>query len=205
VSGVRVHQTRDQHLVAATKRQLVPVTGIARTLLDVCAVVDDDFEALRALDDARRRGLVGWSELWETLVLHARRGRPGIARFRRLLDLRAGKQVSEGVFEALVQRLLIDAGLPKFEPGHEVRVAGRRYRIDLARPVEKIAVECDGRMGHGHEKAFEHDRVRNNDLELAGWLVLHYTWRRLVETPEAIVAEVRQALTARVTGRRPDQ
>jgi very-short-patch-repair endonuclease len=197
LTGVRLHRSRAFELIGATRRQLVPVTGIARTLLDVCAAVDDDFTALRALDDARRRGLVGWPELWETLVLHARRGRPGVARFRRLLDLRAGKQVPEGVFEALVQPLLVDAGLPEFEPRHWVTVAGRRYRLDLARPVERVAVECDGRMGHGHERAFEDDRVHDNDLKLAGWLVLHYTWRRLVDNPEAIVAEVREALVGR--------
>lgn len=196
-TGVRLHECRDHHLAGATKRQLVPVTGIARTLLDVCAVVDDDFAGLRGLDDARRRGLVGWPELWETLVLHARRGRPGVARFRRLLDLRAGKKVPEGVFEALVQRLLVDAELPEFEPGHWVTVAGHRYRLDLARAEEKVAIECDGRMGHGHERAFEADPVRDNHLKLAGWLVLHYTWRRLVENPEAIVAEVREALAGR--------
>jgi very-short-patch-repair endonuclease len=60
-----------------------------------------------------------------------------------------------------------------------------------------MTLECDGRVGHGHEAAFERDRVRSNDLELAGWLVLHYTWRRLTENPEAVVAEVRQALEAR--------
>jgi len=201
-SGVRLHECRDHHLAGAVKRQLVPVTGVARTLLDLCAGVEDDFEALKALDDARRRGLVGWPELWETLVLHARRGRPGVARFRRLLELRAGKRVPEGVFEALIQKLLVDAGLPEFEPGYEVVVAGRRYRLDLARSREQVAVECDGRMGHGHEAAFERDRVRSNDLELAGWLVLRYTWRRLTENPEAIVAEVRQAVAARA--HRPD-
>jgi very-short-patch-repair endonuclease len=195
--GARLHRSRAYDLIAATTKQQVPVTGIGRTLLDVCAAVDDDFGGLRALDDARRRGLVGWPELWETLVLHARRGRPGVARFRRLLDLRAGKQVPEGVFEALVQRLLVDAGLPEFEPRHWVTAAGRRYRFDLASPREMVAVECDGRIGHGHERAFEDDRVRDNDLKLAGWLVLHYTWRRLVDNPEAIVAEVREALVGR--------
>ncbi len=64
-------------------------------------------------------------------------------------------------------------------------------------PPRKLALECDGRRAHLTERAFEEDRVRENDLKLDGWLVLRFTWRRLQEQPQAVVAEVRQALRTR--------
>jgi len=186
-SGVRYHETMAFELRDETRRLGIPVTGAARTVLDVCAVVDDDLRALAALDECRRRSLATWEELWECLILHARRGRNGITRFRRVLDRRWGRSVPHNQFARLVERLFDDVGLP--EPVHEhwVTVAGHRYRIDLAYPDLKIAIELDGR---GHELQFDEDPIRANRLETAGWLVLRFTWKRLIDDPVGLVADV---------------
>jgi hypothetical protein len=189
-SGVRLHRSRDLELAGGTKRYGVPVTGVARTLLDVAGVVPEEFDALRALDDSRRRGLVTWPELWETLAVHAGRGRRGVVRFRRILEQRHGVAVPQTRFAALVQCLLIDSGLP--EPIAEFRVGP--YRLDLAYPERLVGIECDGKVGHLNERAFETDPVRENYLKLEGWLILRYTWRRFTRQPQTIVTEVRQAL-----------
>ena len=72
---------------------------------------------------------------------------------------------------------------------HEVWVTagGHRYRVDMAYPDLKIAIELDGR---GHETQFDEDPIRANRLETAGWLVLRFTWRRLIEDPSGMVADV---------------
>jgi Transcriptional regulator, AbiEi antitoxin/Protein of unknown function (DUF559) len=195
-SGVRYHESLACDLAGATKRRGIPVTGPARTVLDVCAVVDD-FRALASLDEARRRQLASWPELWECLVLHARRGRNGIVRFRGVLDKRWGRNVPSNEFARLVERLFEDAGLP--EPVHEfgVTVSGHHYRIDLAYPELLIAIELDGRHAHDNERSFDEDPIRRNRLEVAGWMVLNITWRRLVEDPAGVVADVRAAILLR--------
>lgn len=193
-AGVRYHESLAFDLCRETTRFGIPVTSPARTVLDVCAAVDDDYEALPALDEVRRRSLASWDELWECLILHACRGRNGITRFRRILDRRWGRSVPHNQFARLAERLFEESGLPQPVHEHEVSVGGHRYRVDLAYPDLKIAIELDGR---GHELLFDDDPIRTNRLETAGWLVLRFTWRRLVEDPAGIIADVLAAIRLR--------
>ena len=41
-------------------------------------------------------------------------------------------------------------------------------------------VEIDGRSYHDTTAAFERDRLRGNEVGLAGWLALRFTRRRVV-------------------------
>lgn len=200
VDGARLRRSRDLALAGRAIRQGVPVTGLARTPLDLCAVERNPDIALRALDDARRRKLVTWPELRRCLALHARRGRPGVRAFRALVELRDGKEPSHGVFELLLRKTLLDAGLPEPEAQVWVALAGCRYRLDLAYRNARLGIECDGREAHLNERAFEEDPVRENRLKLAGWLILRYTWRRLEQSPEGVAREVGAALSSRQAG-----
>jgi hypothetical protein len=189
----RLHRSSDLAVAGVTRKDGIPVTGLARTVLDLCAVHRVEGIPLRALDDADRRKLVTWPELWECLVLHTRRGRPGVAGFRRLLELRNGKTPPGTTFAGLVQTLLVDAGLPEPEPEYP----WASYFLDLAYPDVKVAMECDGKAGHLNARSFEEDPVRNNALLLDGWIVLHVTWRRLIDHPDHIVDDVGRALAQR--------
>lgn len=55
-------------------------------------------------------------------------------------------------------------------------------------------VEVDGWAFHGMREAFERDRRRDADLQLAGYRVLRVTWRRLVAQPLAVAALLGAAL-----------
>ena len=197
VVGARVHESLDPHLFDRRVRWQIPVTGPARTVLDVCWVVDDDLTALGALDEMLRRRHVTWDELWTCLVLHARRGRNGVARFRRILQRRWGTRAPRGHFGRVVEALLVDAGLPQPTGEFPVCVDGHPYRLDLAYPDVKVAIELDDKGSHLTDAAFESDPIRENRLKLEGWLVLRYTWDRLVTDPDAILREVRSALHSR--------
>jgi hypothetical protein len=87
--------------------------------------------------------------------------------------------------------------LPEPEAEVWVSIDGRRYRIDLAYRRPKIAIECLGKIGHLNERAFEEGPVRRNDCGLDGRLQIEVTWRRLVEHPRGIIAEVEAALAQR--------
>lgn len=55
VDGVRLHRCRDLEHALAIRRAGIPVTGLARTVLDLAACPGDRQVALRALDAVRRR------------------------------------------------------------------------------------------------------------------------------------------------------
>ena len=195
-TGVMVHETNAFDTAGATTRWGVPVTSPARTLLDVAAVADDELTVQRCLDEIRRLRHAEWPEIWEALVVHTVRGRPGIRSAEAVITRRYGRNVPHLEFARLFLRLLERAGLP--EPQSEVRVEvqGDAYRVDAAYPGKRVAIELDGR-DHLREEVYAADRVRDNRLELAGWLVLRFTWRRFKTEPDAVVAEVRAALAAR--------
>jgi len=55
-------------------------------------------------------------------------------------------------------------------------------------------VEIDSYGHHSSRAAFERDRVKQTRLVAAGFTVLRLTWRRLVNEPEAAVADLAGAL-----------
>lgn len=86
--------------------------------------------------------------------------------------------VSDSAFERLVLTLLFQAGVARPELQHEVIVDDRRYRLDLAYPASKVAIELDGSI-HLERHVWEADHARQNALMLLGWTVLRFTWRRI--------------------------
>ncbi len=139
-------------------------------------------------------GSVDWAGLAEVLAGHARRGRPGVAALRALLEAQAGEAaVTDSMFERLVVAALLVAGLPAPVLQHEVVAGGRRFRLDLAYPPARLGIELDG-SGHLRRSVWEADHARQNALVLAGWTILRFTWHDYVDRRPALVAEVRRAL-----------
>ena len=56
-----------------------------------------------------------------------------------------------------------------------------------------LAIELDGWEEHGLRSAFDADRVRGNELVLAGWRLLRFTWSM---TDAEIVAAVAVAIAS---------
>ncbi len=68
------------------------------------------------------------------------------------------------------------------EPQREYRFAPpRRWRLDLAWPAKKVAVEVEGatysRGRHTRGSGFQKDAEKHNAAALAGWRVLRVTAR----------------------------
>lgn len=105
--------------------------------------------------------------------------------------------VTESELESLLLRIVIAAGLPSPVPQLRVHISDTIYRLDFAYPEQRIAIEGDGFGFHSDRRAFESDRSRQNDLVLAGWLVLRFTWRQIVHEPDLVAARIRAALDLR--------
>ncbi len=194
--GVTIHESSTMHLADPRVRWGVPVTGPARTFLDVAGQSGDLETTLRALDEIRRLGLAIWGELWEALLLHSRSGRSGITLARQALEMRNGKTVPDNEFARLFLRLLDEASLE--EPLSEVEVTGcgNRYRLDCAYADRRIDIELDGK-DHLRPEVYDRDRTRDFHLDLDGWLILRFSWHRFIQSPDEVVAEVRAARRAR--------
>lgn len=200
-NSVVIHRVDD---LADLEGQLingVPVTGLARAIIDSAALLSiGQLEA--TIDAVIRQRLGGIEELGAELERIGTRGRKGAGRLKRLLDDRdAATRVPDSSFNRLVGRLLIDAGLPTPVYEFEVRRVGKLIgRADLAYPNEYLLIECDSERWHHNRRSFVADPRRKNRLLVAGYRVLTFTWDDYRSHPEELVAIVHSALTQRLDG-----
>jgi very-short-patch-repair endonuclease len=187
LDGVRVHCVRSLSMTEVRRRHGLPLTSPARTLLDLAEAVPlDDLE--QAVAEARRSGLVRDGEL--DAQLERSPGRHGVKPLRALLKQEAGPAFTRSTAEKRLLALLRRARL--MAPRCNVVLCG--HEVDFFWDEAKLVVEFDSWEFHHSRAAFENDRRRDADLQLAGYVVLRITWRRLVGEPEAVVAQIAAAL-----------
>ena len=129
------------------------------------------------------------SPLWRAHVRN--KGRYGSPRARILLQAAADGAQSQA--ERILIQLLNGAGIAGWVANHPVGP----YRVDVAFPELKVAIEVDGMAVHSDADVFQNDRERQNYLVLNGWHVLRFTWQDLIEHPERVIAEIRRVVSAR--------
>jgi hypothetical protein len=189
-TGIRVHESLAFDLAEPAVRHGIPVTGVARTILD-CAPMFE--KPVRLLDDALRQRLVTWDELWRCYLSHNVGGR-NVRPFRDILLQRDGNAPPVGEFAARMAEMLTGAGLPGPVFEHRVVVDGHEYYLDLAWPSRMVAVECNDAGSHDTAKAFRRDPMKRNRCERVGWLYLEFTWWDMVDNPAEVLALVGSAL-----------
>lgn len=192
--GVIAHRSRDldEHQLVEIDR--LPVTGPVRLLVDLGQVVPQ-WQVDRALETFLSRKVVTVAQVRAGLAHHSRRGRNGCGTLRRILEKRGlGDLPPEGFTESLFAQICRDHGLPMPEHQHAVELAGRLRRIDFAYTEERIAVEVDGYEFHSGPEQFELDHARSNELTLAGWTLLRFTYLQVLHRPEVVAAQIRQVL-----------
>jgi hypothetical protein len=175
-----------------TIRGDIPVTSLARTLLDLAAMLSMS-RLETALERSEERGhfdLLALEDLLGRVGHH-----PGVGKLRRALAIYRDRDPAfersrlERRFRGLVKR----AGLPA--PAMNLNVLG--YELDAYWEPERFAVELDVYETHGSHAAFEGDRFRQEDLKLKGVEMIRVTGPRLDREPEAIVARVAAHLARR--------
>lgn len=185
--GTKVHRSDVDRTVLVDG---IPVTPGVRTVLDLCRALPQE-EAVAAADSALRKRRVSLPQLVDAAAqLPPALGRPEVRAVVARLD-----PLSGSVLESLCRLVLEDAGLRPFETQHVVRVGRRRIaRVDFAWPEHRLVVEVDGFAFHADRASYRNDRRRTNELVLAGWRVLRFSWEDVVGAPEAVVDQVRRAL-----------
>jgi very-short-patch-repair endonuclease len=116
-------------------------------------------------------------------------GRHGSSAAGRLLVAAADR--ADSAAERLLVRILRDGGIGGWVLGHPFGP----WRIDLAFPARKLAVEVDGWAWHVDAERFRADRRKQNALVRAGWDPLRFTWHDLDQRPDAVLTEIGETLT----------
>lgn len=175
--GVRSHRTSALFTADLTVHQRIAVATPERTIVDLSASVSPATLG-RIVDDGLRSRLVRLDRLRRCV------GRLGGSPGRRpavVHDLLAarlpGYDPGDSDLETRVLCTLVSNRLPAPVQQHRVRLGGRQFRVDLAYPHVKVAVELDGWAFHNSRTAFDDDRARANMLVSGGWTVLRFTSR----------------------------
>src|SRR4051794_8694417 len=143
----------------------IPVTTVARTLLDLAAVLPRD-QVRHALEEAEYQQLTDLVPL-DALAARYPRQR-GVVSVRALLaDARLGLDISKEQLERDFLAFLAPENLPR--PKRNFVVEG--YTCDIASPEHRLIIELDGRA-HRTRIRFESDRLRDRKLTLAHWRVI---------------------------------
>jgi very-short-patch-repair endonuclease len=194
IKGIVVHRPRALVEGDIVEDQGLRVTSPARTLLDLAGEGASRRALERALDQAEINEL--HLPLAELLArCKRRRGAPAL---RSVLEWHiAGSTITESKAEEAFLAIVRAAGLP--DPVPQCHVEGKRR--DFVWPAQRIVVEVDGRGTHDTVDAFERDRLRDNEVGLAGWLALRFTRRRVVHRASDVQRDLIRAF--RVGSRAP--
>ena len=185
IHAVRTRRTRAIDRRDATTWLGIPVTTVARTLVDLAAVLPAD-ELARACHEAGVRH--GTTPAHVEPVLERRPNSPGARKLRQIM--RGDIRVTLSRLEAKFLARLRDAGLPLPKTN---RPAGGR-RVDCRWPELRLTVEVDSYRYHHSRHAWEQDRRREREAHARGDDFRRYTHGDVFERPRLMLAELRALL-----------
>jgi very-short-patch-repair endonuclease len=188
---VTVHETRRTLEGLTVVQRRVSMTKPLRTVLDLAGRPVGDEELQRFLSHCVARRLLTLRALERFVSAHGGYAR-GIGRLRTVLsDL---CQV-DSVAEAELRKVLVEAGIDRPATQFVVRDGDRFVaRVDLAWPVQRVALELDGYRYHADLRSFVSDRERGNRIVAMGWTLLRTTPTAVRRRPHMVIADVRTAL-----------
>jgi hypothetical protein len=188
--AIRLHHAR-LNPRDCTEREDIPVTSLARTHLDLAATLAPRRidRVLERSEELRLFDLAAVEELLSRMTHH-----PGAKPLRdALAAYRPDPTFTRSGLERRFLALVKSSGLPV--PAMNVNVAG--LELDAYWEAERFAVELDAFETHGTRAAFERDRLRQEDLLLAGIEVDRVTWMRLEREPQRVIERLGELLARR--------
>jgi very-short-patch-repair endonuclease len=181
--GVRIHRSGRLAAEEVTTRSGIPVTTVARTLLDLADVLDN--QALRrAVTEAEYTNRFDLTSL--NAVVQSNPGRRG----RKLMTaaLEGTRHRTRSPLEDRFLRLVAKWGVE--EPRTNVRIEG--YEVDFLWTRAGLVVELDGVAAHTTRAALNADRLRDRRLWRAGLRTMRLTADAL-DAEEEVLADLAQA------------
>lgn len=166
-----------------TVRDGIPVTSVARTVLDLAATLNHD-RLTHLIEEADRKELIDLRALDRAVARRPRAA--GIRRLKAVLAVYRAPADTRSKLERDFRSLITKAGLP--EPQFNVVVAG--LTVDVYWPQWKLVVELDGEPYHNNPSAYETDRIRDATLQKVDIRVLRVTGKRLEQDWPGVLADI---------------
>jgi len=187
--GIRIHRTRSLDAQDITTVHGIPVTTVARTLVDIAGTVPKDHLA-KAIKEAERQRTFDLRAIEATLARTRGRRGPGHRALRKAIaeHVALGLSATDSALEDAFLRVLRKANLPR--PAVNALIEG--FRVDAVWRTQRIAVELDGWNYHHTRHAFERDRERDAALTAAGWCVVRFTYRQVTARPDDVIQTLRR-------------
>lgn len=186
VPGVITHRYRRLHRTEAMRWRNIPVTSVARTLVDLAAVLSVD-DLARACHEAGVRYDTTPAHVDALLAL--RPSARGAGKLREIL--RGDARVSLSKLESGFHDFLRAEGLPL--PKTNRPASGDR--VDCRWPEYRLTVELDGYRYHNSRYSWEADRQRERKARLRGDEFRRFAWADVFEDRRYMRAELRKLLS----------
>lgn len=174
-----------------TKCLGMSVTTAARTVVDLARAVPF-MDAVVLADSALRSGLTTKREL--LLVADWCERWPGVSDARAVIGF-ADKR-AESPLESCARVVFYRFGLSPPELQLTIRGAGFVFRGDFYWARYRTIAEADGMAKYENPERARDQIRRDRLLRDAGYKVVHFTWRELFETPDAVIARIRAAFAS---------
>ncbi|HEX4804968.1 MAG TPA: type IV toxin-antitoxin system AbiEi family antitoxin domain-containing protein [Conexibacter sp.] len=188
-AGLHIHRSRSLDVEDVTTVRGIPVTTVARTLVDLAGAVPLD-HLTRAIKEAERRRTFDLRQVEAAMARTRGRRGPGHRALREALAERRALEATLTLspLEDAFLPLLRNRGLPL--PATNATIEG--FVVDAVWRAQRIAVELDGWQDHGTRRAFERDRERDAALTAAGWRVVRFTHRQVTARPDHVAHTLRR-------------
>lgn len=186
--GIVVHRSLTLVPEDVDAHEAIAVTSVSRTLLDLAGVL-----APGRLERAVEQSLA--SRLFDLravdAVLAANPRRPGAATLAEIVArIHDEPSLTRRELEALMLDLYAAHGIER----PEVNVLIDGIEVDFLWRAHRLVVETDGREWHETPQGFARDRERDERLTVLGYRVVRFTYRRVVDHPDAVAATLRALL-----------
>lgn len=189
VPGVQIHRTRVLDPQDCATVSGIPVTTVARTLVDLAGTIPRDHLA-KAVKQAELLRTFDLTAVQAAMARTIGRRGPGHSALREEIEAWAelGATHTRSSLEDAFLKRVRDAGLPS--PQTNALVEG--HEVDAVWRTQRIAVELDGWAYHRTRDAFQRDRTRDATLTAAGWRVVRFTHRDVTGRPDHVIGTLRR-------------
>jgi hypothetical protein len=196
--GIVVHRPLDLLDRHRTRVDGIAVTTLPRTVLDLAARLTA-MELGDLVDGLAEAGRLPVPRMFDEFDLVARRGRPGTARMRTVLEPRLdGLVVKRSELERRGLAFLEAYGFPcplvEYAPPWACASVAR---VDVAYLDHRLVIEFDGRRWHTRRDRFENDHLRHQLATSQGWAVFPVTWQQLRHDHARMAARLRDTFAGR--------
>jgi len=178
--------------IAETER--LPVTGVARTLLDYASEAKT-YRLGRAIDQADRLDLLDLAAI--DLITEEVSGHRGRTPLLKAMTIYREKGFTRSGCERRMLAALADVGVRR--PAVNNFLEGNE--LDFYWEAERFAVELDSWQHHRGRRSFEEDRKRQEELAMAGIETIRITGTRLRREPRKVAMRIAAHLDRRRSAR----